>query len=70
VKGIHEENLSWIQFEKYFNKKYLSDKNFDGKTKDFYELRLRQLIIKEYVNKFLELLRYVPYIKDEKVNVQ
>jgi hypothetical protein len=29
-----------------------------------------QLIIEEYVNKFLELLRYVPYIKDEKVKVQ
>jgi hypothetical protein len=31
---------------------------------------LGQLIIEEYVNKFLELLRYVPYIKDEKVKVQ
>ena len=38
----------------------------DGKTKEFYELRLGQLTIDEFVNKFLELLRYVPYIKDEK----
>jgi hypothetical protein len=24
IKGIHEEDLSWEQFEKYFRKKYLS----------------------------------------------
>jgi hypothetical protein len=24
VKGVHEKDLSWKQFEKYFNKKYLS----------------------------------------------
>jgi hypothetical protein len=42
----------------------------DGKTKEFYELMLVQLTIDEYVNKLLELLRYVPYIKDEKVKMQ
>jgi hypothetical protein len=41
----------------------------DGKTKEFYELRFKQLTIDEYVNKFLELLSCVPYIKDEKVKV-
>lgn len=38
----------------------------DGKNKEFCELRLGHLTIEEFVNKFLELLRYVPYIKDEK----
>jgi hypothetical protein len=70
VKGIHEKDLSWKQFEKYFNKKYLSEKYFDGKTKEFYELQLGQLTIDEYINKFLELIRYVPYIKNEKVKMQ
>jgi hypothetical protein len=42
----------------------------DGKTKEFYELRLGYLTIEEFVNKFLELLRYVPYIKDEKEKIQ
>ena len=42
----------------------------DGKTKEFYELGLGQLTIDEFVNKFLELLRYVPYIEDEKVKMQ
>jgi hypothetical protein len=32
--------------------------------------RWRQLTIDEYIDKFLELMRYVPYIKDEKVKMQ
>jgi hypothetical protein len=70
VKGIHEKELSWKQFEKYFKNKYLSEKYFDGKTKELYELKLGQLTIDEYVNKFLKLMRYVPYIKDEKVKMK
>jgi hypothetical protein len=70
VKGIHEEDLYWERFEKYFRKKYLSKKYFDEKTKEFYELKVGQLTIEEYVSRFLELLRYVPYIKVEKEKVQ
>jgi hypothetical protein len=70
VKGIHEKDLSWKQFEKYFKKKYLSEKYFDGKTKEFYELKLGELTIYEYINKFLEMIRYVPYIQDEKLNMK
>ena len=70
VKGFHEKDLSWKQFEKYFKKKHMSKKYFDGNTKEFYELKLGQLTINEYINKFLELMRYVPYIKDEKVKMQ
>jgi hypothetical protein len=70
VKGIHEKELSWKQFEKYFNKKYLLEKYFDGKTKEFYELKLGKLTIDDYINKSIEMIRYVPYIKDEKVKMQ
>jgi hypothetical protein len=70
VKGVREEDLSWERFEKYFQKKYLSEKYSDEKTKDFYELKLGKLTIEEYVNKILDLLRYVPYIKVEKAKVQ
>jgi hypothetical protein len=38
--------------------------------KDFYELKLGQITIDEYINKFMELMMYVPYIKDEKVNMK
>jgi hypothetical protein len=70
VKGSHEEYLSWEWFEIYFRKKYLLEKYFNEKTNEFYELKLRQLTIEEYVNRFLELLWYIPYIKAEKEKVQ
>jgi hypothetical protein len=70
VKGIHKEDLYWEQFDKYFRKKYLSEKYFDEKTKEFYELKLGQRTIEEYASRFLKLLRYVPYIKLKKVKVQ
>jgi hypothetical protein len=70
VKGVRKEDLSWEQFEKYFWKKYLSEKYFDEKTKEFYELKLGQLTIEEYVSRFLKLLRYVTYIKEKKAKVQ
>ena len=60
----------WKQFKNYFKKKYLSDRYYDDKIKEFHELRLGQQTTEEYANKFLELLRYVRYIKDEKVKVQ
>ena len=43
---------------------------YDDKIKEFHELRLGQQTMHEYANKFLELLRYVWYIIDEKVKVQ
>ena len=54
---------------KYFKQKYLSDKYYDDNIKEFHELRLGQQTMEEYANKFLELLRYVRYIKDEKVKI-
>jgi hypothetical protein len=48
----------------------LSERYFDKKAKEFYELKLGQLTMEEYVNKFLDLLKYVPYIKEEKAKAQ
>jgi hypothetical protein len=70
VKGIQEKKLSWKQFEKHFKKKYLSERYHDERTNNFYELKLGQLTIDEYISKFLELLRYLPYIKEEKAKMQ
>jgi hypothetical protein len=43
---------------------------YDGKIKEFHEIKLGQSTMDDYARKFLELLRYVPYIKDEKVKIQ
>ena len=49
---------------------YLSDWYNDDKIKEFHELRLGQQTMEEYANNFLEPLRYIRYIKDEKVKIQ
>ena len=56
--------------KKYFKQKYLSDRCYNDKIKEFHELRLGQQTMEDYANKFLDLLRYVRYIKDEKVKPQ
>ena len=76
-KGIHlvgalqaSKEDKWKQFKKYFKQKYLSNRYYDDKIKEFHELRLGQQTMEEYADRFLELLRYVRYIEDEKVKVQ
>ena len=70
VKNINERKILWKQFNKYFKQKYLLDRYYDDKIKEFHELILGQLTMEEYANKFLELLRYVRYIRDDKVKIQ
>ena len=70
VKKVNERRIVWKQFKKYFRKKYLSERYYDDKSKEFHEMKLRQNTMEEYANKFLELLRYVRYIIDDKVKIQ
>jgi hypothetical protein len=37
---------------------------------EFFELKLGNMTMEEYEKKFLELVRYVGFIKDEKVKIQ
>jgi len=62
--------LSWSEFKRLFRNKYLLERYYDGKAKDFYELNMGSMIDEEYMTKFPDLLRYVPYVKDEKTKVQ
>ena len=70
VKGIHEEDLTWHAFERLFKKKYLSKRYYDDRAKGFYEWWMSSTTNNEYTSRFLELLRYVPYIREEKSKVQ
>jgi len=38
--------------------------------KEFFELNLGSMTIDEYERRFLEMLKYVYFIKDEQVNIQ
>ena len=68
--GNKEKNLEWSEFKKLFKKQYLSEIYYERNTKEFYELNLSQMSIEDLINKFLDLLQFVPYIKEEKVKVQ
>ena len=70
MKGIREKNINWSTFKKYFKKNFLSEQCYEERAKDFYELKLGAINMKELSSKFLSLLRYVPYIVDEKPKVQ
>ena len=56
-------------FERLFKNKYLSERYYDDRAKEFYELQMGSMIDDEYTSRFLELLRYAPYLKDGKVNI-
>ena len=60
VKGIHEEDLK---------KKYLLKRFYDDKAKELYESQMCFMTDDEYTSIFLELLRYVPYLREEKSKV-
>jgi len=47
-KGIHEEYLTWHAFERLFKKNYLSERYYDDRGKEFYELRMGSTIDEEY----------------------
>jgi hypothetical protein len=70
VQHIKEKEVTWKEFKRYFEKKYLTKRYYDRKMKEFFELKLGNMTIDEYERSFLELLKYVPFIKDEVVKIQ
>jgi len=48
----------------------LLERYFDGRAKDFYELNMGSMTDDEYTRKFLELLRYVPYLTKENAKIK
>jgi hypothetical protein len=70
VKNIDEKKVTWREFKRYSQKKYLTKQYYERKMKEFIKLKLGSMMIDEYEIIFLELLKYVPFIKDEQVNIQ
>ena len=48
----------------------MSERFFDRKVKEFHELHMGSMTMDAFINRFLDLLHYVPYIKEEKVKIQ
>jgi hypothetical protein len=70
VQHIREKDITWKEFKRYFDNKYLTKRYYDKKMKEFFELKLGSMTIDEYEQRFLELLKYVAFIKDEAVKIQ
>ena len=70
VHSIDERDITWELFQQYFKDKYLTERFYDDKAKEFHDLRLGQMTIDDFVTKFTSLLRYLPYLRDEKAKVQ
>lgn len=43
---------------------------YDNKDKEFHDMKLGKMSVDELVTKFLSLLHYVPYIKEENAKIQ
>jgi hypothetical protein len=70
VQHIREKNVTWKELKKHFEKKYLTKRYYGKNMKAFFELKLGSMTIDEYERIFLELLKYVSFIKDEIVKIQ
>eukprot|EP00253_Pinus_taeda_P033032 PITA_33032 len=70
VKSVTERTITWEKFQKYFKERYLTERFYDEKAKEFHDLRLGQQTMDEFINRFTSLLRYVHYLKEEKAKVQ
>ena len=63
TKGIKEGRLDWEEFKRLFKEKYLYERFYGKKNKEFHEMKMGSMTIDGFITKFLELLHYVPYIK-------
>ena len=69
VRGIWEDYLNWSELQRLFRKNYLSKRYYDYGAKYFYELKMGSMTNEEYTSILLDMLRYVPYIKKEKLKI-
>jgi hypothetical protein len=70
VQHVREKNVTWREFKRHFEKKYLTKRYYDKKMKEFFEIKLGSMSIYEYERRLLELLKYVPFIKEETIKIQ
>ena len=67
MQQIYDKNFTWREFKRYFQKKYLTKRYYDKKMKEFFEFKIGSMTIDEYERRLLEMLKYVAFIKDDKL---
>jgi hypothetical protein len=48
VHHIREKDITWREFKRYFEKKYLTKIYYDRKIKELFELKMGNMTIDEY----------------------
>lgn len=62
--------MTWKLFKRYFKQNYLTEMYYDEKPKEFNDLRLGQMAMDGFVNKFTSLQTFISYLNEEKEKVQ
>ena len=70
TKRDEVKDITWSTFNEIFQEKYMSERIFDIKVKELHELKMVSLTMDAFINIFLDLLHYVPYIKDANFKIQ
>jgi hypothetical protein len=70
VQHIDENKLTWRQFKKNFQKKYLTKCYNDRDMKELFELNPGSMAMDEYERRFLDMFKYVDFMKDEHFKIQ
>jgi hypothetical protein len=70
VEHLKERNVTWKESRNHFEKKYMTKRYYDKKMKELFELNSGSMTIEEDEMIFLELLKYVSFIKFELVRIK
>ena len=67
VERRYPDGISWDQFQQEFTDRFFPQSHKDSKIEEFFKLEQKNMSVSEYENKFLELVRLVPYIQADEV---
>ena len=62
------EGVSWAHFKEEFTDKFVPASYRDAKAEEFFRLEQGILSVKDYERSFSELVRHVPFIRDDEVS--
>ena len=62
------EGVSWAQFKEEFTDKFVPASYRDAKAEEFFRLEQGTLSVTDYERSFSELVKHVPFIRDDEVS--
>ena len=68
VQRRYPEGVSWTQFKEEFIDKFVPSSYRDAKAEEFFRLEQGILSVTDYERSFSELIRHVPFIRDDEVS--